>query len=222
MPSPGDTRRERLSRARLYVVTGARQEQADLAGVLNEVLEAGADIIQMREKDAEAGDLLIWSREFRTAADRFGALFVVNDRPDVAVACGADGVHLGQNDLPASWARRMVGPDLLIGLSTHSIAEFDAGAMDADYLCVGPLFATPTKPGRPATGLEIVRHAASRERAGREERPWFAIGGVDTVSLPGVVEAGATRIAVVRAVAGPAPGAAVSGLIEALSGSPVS
>ncbi|MFI5287303.1 MAG: thiamine phosphate synthase, partial [Candidatus Dormibacteria bacterium] len=84
MPSPGDTRRERLARARLYVVTGAREKQADLAGFLDAVLEAGADIIQLREKDAEAGDLLGWSREFRTAADRHGALFVVNDRPDVA------------------------------------------------------------------------------------------------------------------------------------------
>src|SRR5487761_427598 len=99
MPSPGDRRRERLARARLYVVTGARQEQADLAAFLAAVLEAGADIVQLREKDAEAGDVIRWSGQFRAATDRYGALFVINDRPDIAIAAGADGVHLGQNDL---------------------------------------------------------------------------------------------------------------------------
>ena len=110
------------------MVTGARQAQGDLAAFLDAVLEAGADIIQLREKDAEAGDILRWSAVFRAAADRHGALFVVNDRADLAVAAGADGVHLGQNDLPPSWARQVVGPDVVIGLSTHSTAEFDAGA----------------------------------------------------------------------------------------------
>jgi thiamine-phosphate pyrophosphorylase len=222
MPSPGDRRRDRLARALLYVVSGARQEQGDLAAFLAAVLEAGADIIQLREKDAEAGDLLRWSEDFRHAADRYGALFVVNDRPDVALAAGADGVHLGQNDLPPAWARRMVGPDLLIGLSTHSVAEFDAGAPESDYLCVGPLYATPTKPGRPATGLAIVTHAASRARDGVETRPWFAIGGVDVRSLPWVIAAGATRIVVVRAAAGPDPSASVRALVEGLPSSPVS
>jgi thiamine-phosphate pyrophosphorylase len=153
------------------------------------------------------------------AADRYGALFMVNDRPDVAIAAGADGVHLGQNDLPPAWARRVVGPDLLIGLSTHSVAEFDAGAPEADYLCVGPVFATPTKPGRRATGLGIVTHASSRAREGFEKRPWFAIGGVDGTSLPGVRSAGAERIVVVRAAAGPDPGASVRALVEGLAGS---
>ena len=141
MPSPGDRRRERLARAYVYVVTGARDEQRDLPAFLEAVLEAGADIVQLREKDAEAGDLIRWSSDFRAAADRYDALFVMNDRPDVAVASGADGVHVGQNDLPPAWARRIVGPDLLIGLSTHSIVEFDDGAPDADYLCVGPIAA---------------------------------------------------------------------------------
>ena len=180
MPGLGDRRRERLARARLYVVTGAREEQGDLAAFLGAVLEAGADIVQLREKDAEAGDLLRWSKDFRAAADRFGALFVMNDRPDVAIAAGADGVHLGQNDLPPAVARRLIGPEMLIGLSTHSADEFDAGAPEADYLCVGPLYATPTKPGRPATGLEIVTHAAAGSAMGIERRPWFAIGGIDT------------------------------------------
>ncbi len=200
MPAPGDARRERLARARLYVVMGARQAEGDLTGFLDAVLDAGADIVQLREKEAEAGDLLRWSEVFRAAADRHGALFVINDRPDLALAAGADGVHLGQNDLPAAWARRVIGPDLLIGLSTHAPAEFDAAPSEADYLCTGPVYETPTKAGRPATGLEYVRHAAARERDGSEARPWFAIGGIGPQTLPDVVEAGASRIAVVRAV----------------------
>jgi thiamine-phosphate pyrophosphorylase len=222
MPGPGDRRRERLARARLYVVTGARQEQGDLVSFLTTILDAGADVIQLREKDAEGGDLLRWSRDFRAAADRFGALFVINDRADLAVAAGADGVHVGQNDLPPAWARKLVGPDMIIGLSTHSTAEYDDAALDADYLCVGPLHATPTKPGRPATGLGIVTHAASREREGLERRPWFAIGGIDAASLPDAVVAGAARIVVVRAVAGPDSGGAVKALLERLDNLPVS
>jgi|SRR5580704_830859 thiamine-phosphate pyrophosphorylase len=222
MPSPGDTRRERLSRARLYVVTGARQEQGDLPEFLAAVLDGGADIIQLREKEAEAGDILRWGEVFRSAADHHGALFVVNDRADLAIASGADGVHLGQNDLPPSWARRLAGPDVIIGLSTHSSAEFDAGDPEADYLCVGPVYATPTKPGRPATGLEIVTHAASRQRYGPEQRPWFAIGGIDPGSLAGVVGAGAGRIAVVRAAAGSEPVSAVRALVLGLQSSAVS
>jgi thiamine-phosphate pyrophosphorylase len=196
--------------------------QGDLPAFLGAVLEAGADIIQLREKDAEAGDILRWGEVFRAAADRHGALFVVNDRADLAVASGADGVHLGQNDLPASWARQLVGPDVIIGLSTHSTAEFDAGDPEADYLCVGPLYATPTKPGRPATGLEIVTHAATLAEEGRERRSWFAIGGIDGTSLPGVVAAGAERIVVVRAAAGADPSASVRLLLAGLAGSPVS
>lgn len=222
MPALGDVRRQRLERARLYVVTGARQVEDDLSEFLGAVLEAGADIIQLREKDAEAGDILRWSAVFRAAADRHGALFVVNDRADLAVASGADGVHLGQNDLSPSWARQLVGPDVVIGLSTHSTAEFDAGDPEADYLCVGPLYATPTKPGRPATGLGVVTHAASRSRDGLEHRPWFAIGGIDTTSLPGVIAAGAERIVVVRAAAGPDPRTSVGVLRAGLAGSPIS
>lgn len=222
MPARGDARRERLERARLYVVTGARQDEGDLPAFLAAVLEAGADIIQLREKDAEAGDILRWSEVFRAAADRHDALFVVNDRADLAVASGADGVHLGQNDLSPSWARQLVGADAIIGLSTHSAAEFDAGDPEADYLCVGPLYATPTKPGRPATGLDVVTHAATRSRNGVERRPWFAIGGIDGRSLPGVIAAGAERIVVVRAAAGPDPKASVGILLAGLVGSPVS
>ena len=222
MPAPGDARRERLARARLYVVTGAREAERDLPEFLAAVLGAGADIVQLREKEAEAGDLLRWSEVFRAAADRHGALFVVNDRPDLALAAGADGVHLGQNDLPPAWARRVVGPGVLIGLSTHAPAEFDAAPSDADYVCVGPVYETPTKAGRPATGLEYVRHAAARERDGSELRPWFAIGGIDPRTLPDVVEAGASRIAVVRAVTGARePGAAVRRLVAEVKGLPL-
>jgi thiamine-phosphate pyrophosphorylase len=206
-------RRERLATARLYVVTGARRDRGDLGGFLDAILAAGTDVVQLREKDAEAGDLLRWGAEFRAAADRHGALFVLNDRPDVALALGADGVHVGQNDLPARFVRELVGPEMLIGVSTHDGSQFGSAPDQADYLCVGPVHETPTKPGRPATGAGLVRRAA----ASGELRPWFAIGGIDPVTLPAVVEAGARRIVVVRAVTEARdPGGAVRALIEGL------
>jgi thiamine-phosphate pyrophosphorylase len=198
--SLGEWRRRRLGAARLYVVTDARRRQGDLAAFLEEILDAGVDVIQLREKDAEAGDLLRWAEAFREAAERHQALFFVNDRPDVALACGADGVHVGQDDLPPAFVRGLVGPDVLIGLSTHDPQQFTGGAREADHLCAGPVYATPTKPGRPATGLDLIRFAAGRETAGAEARPWFAIGGIDRATLGDVVEAGARRIVVVRAV----------------------
>ncbi|HXF56685.1 MAG TPA: thiamine phosphate synthase, partial [Actinomycetota bacterium] len=205
----GERRRARLVRARLYVVTDARAARGDLAEFLEAVLGAGADVVQLREKEAEAGDLLRWGEVFREAAARHGALFVVNDRPDVALALEADGVHLGQNDLPPAVARRILGPDALIGLSTHSEAELRSAPPEADYVCVGPVWATPTKPGRAATGLELVRAAAASER-----RPWFAIGGIDRRNLAEVMEAGARRVAVVRAVTeAPDPPEAVRALL---------
>jgi thiamine-phosphate pyrophosphorylase len=217
MSRRGEARRERLDRARLYLVTDARKAQGDLEAFLEAVLAAGVDIVQLREKDAEAGDLLRWSRAFRESADRHGALFILNDRPDVAVAAGADGVHVGQNDLPPGMVRSAAGDDLIIGLSTHSAAEYDASAPDADYLCVGPVYATPTKPGRPATGLEAVRHARLGEREGKESRPWFAIGGIDAANLPEIANAGARRIAVVRAIThAPDPSSAVVRLCDGL------
>jgi thiamine-phosphate pyrophosphorylase len=222
MSGQGDARRERLARARLYLVSDARQSQGDLEDFLDVVLGAGVDIVQLREKNAEAGDLLRWSMAFRAASDRHEALFVLNDRPDVALAAGADGIHLGQNDLDASVARKIVGPDLIIGLSTHSPDEYDAASPDADYLCAGPVHETPTKPGRRATGVEFVGHAASRERDGTEPRPWFAIGGIDGVTLPDVIAAGASRVAVVRAITeGEDPAAAVRLLLEGLQTLPI-
>ena len=198
--SLGQWRRRRLAAARLYVVTDARATRGDLAAFLEEILDAGVDVVQLREKDAEAGDLLGWAETFRDAAERHQALFFVNDRADVALACGADGVHVGQNDLAPAFVRALVGDDVLIGLSTHGPEQFAAAAPQADCLSVGPVYATPTKPGRPATGLELVRFAAARRASGEERRPWFAIGGVDELTLPDVAEAGATRIVVVRAV----------------------
>ena len=191
------------------MVTGARP---DLPAFLDAVLSAGVDIVQLREKDAEGGDLLRWGEAFRSAADRHGALFVVNDRPDVALASGADGVHLGQNDVPASVARRILGSDAIVGLSCHRPEDYDRAPDEADYLTAGPVFATPTKPGRPAAGLELVKHAAESV-----DRPWFAIGGIDRTNVTDVVAAGATRIAVVRAVTEARdPAAAVRDLLRAL------
>jgi thiamine-phosphate pyrophosphorylase len=218
MSGPGDARRERLARARLYLVTDARRAQGDLEAFLDVVLGAGVDIVQLREKYAEAGDLLRWSQAFRAASDRHGALFVLNDRPDVALAAGADGVHVGQNDLPPRLARRIVGADLIIGVSTHSAEEYDTAPPDADYLCAGPVHATPTKPGRMATGLGLVHHAASRQHDGSERRPWFVIGGIEPTTLPDVVAAGAARVVVVRAItAEPDPASAVRTLVAGLS-----
>lgn len=196
----GRQRRRRLEAALLYVVTGSRDDRGDLRSFLDAILRGGADVIQLREKNAEATALLRAGAVFRRAADAHGALFIVNDRPDIAMALDADGVHLGQDDLPVSVARRILGRDAVIGLSTHSAAQFEGAESDSDYLCAGPVFATPTKPGRPPTGLGLVRFAAERAESLLESRPWFAIGGLDVTTLPGVVAAGAQRAVVVRAV----------------------
>jgi thiamine-phosphate pyrophosphorylase len=208
--NPG-ARRDRLARSRLYVVTGARQ---DLPEFLEAILGAGVDIVQLREKDAEAGDLLRWGATFRENTERHGALFIVNDRPDAALALEADGVHLGQNDLPPGVARRILGPEAIIGQSTHTPEQWDAAPAQADYLCAGPVWETPTKPGRPAAGLGLARHAAGSE----ERRPWFAIGGITGSNLHEVMNAGATRIVVVRAVTEAAqPAEAVRRLVQRLA-----
>jgi thiamine-phosphate pyrophosphorylase len=194
------------------VVTGARRDRGDLRAFLEAILSSGVDIVQLREKEAEAGDLLRWGEDFREAASGHGALFIVNDRPDVAVALGADGVHVGQNDLPPEVARRILGTDAIVGLSTHGEDQRRAAGAQADYLCVGPVHATPTKEGRPAIGLEPVRAAAAHEG-----RPWFAIGGLNQETLPPAVAAGATRVVVVRAVTEAVdPAAAVHALRERL------
>jgi thiamine-phosphate pyrophosphorylase len=190
-------RLERLAVSRLYLCTDARRRQGDLAEFLDAVLAGGVDIVQLREKGLEAREEMAYAEVFADAAARHGALWSVNDRADVALATGAPVLHLGQDDLPVPVARRVVGDHPLVGLSTHAEAEVDA-AVDAegvDYFCVGPCWPTPTKPGRPAPGLSLVSHAARTTG-----RPWFAIGGIDLSTVDEVVEAGATRIVVVRAL----------------------
>jgi thiamine-phosphate pyrophosphorylase len=189
----GSERRERLRAARLYLVTGARPGGRPLADVLAAALRGGVDLVQLREKDASDEEILAVAAEARELCDAAGALLLVNDRPDLAVRAGADGVHVGQDDMPVAAARAIAGSELIVGLSTHAPEEIDAA--DADYIGVGPVHATPTKPGRPAVGLQLVRHAAAHA-----DMPWFAIGGIDGTSVHAVVEAGATRIAVVRAI----------------------
>ena len=218
----GDFRRDRLARAHLYLVTGARTGQGDLAAFLDAVLGAGVDLVQLREKDAEAGDLFRWSMVFRAAADRHGALFIINDRPDVAVAAGADGVHVGQNDLPPAAARGATGPDLLIGLSTHSSMELDDAAPEPDYLCTGPVYATPTKPGR---ARHRPRDSCATLRGGSARASNAGPGSPSAVStpppFPDVVEAGASRIVVVRAITGSSdPASSSARLLAALKGLP--
>ncbi|MDQ3940754.1 MAG: thiamine phosphate synthase [Actinomycetota bacterium] len=205
-----------LAGARLYLVASDRVGTRALAEMVPELAAAGVDLLQLRMKDVEAGDLLRAGEPVATACREAGIPFIVNDRPDGAVALEADGVHVGQNDVPVALARRIVG-DAVVGLSTHAPAEVDAAlASDADYLVAGPVYATPTKPGRPATGLELVRYAARRI-----ERPWFAIGGIDATNLEAVLAAGARRIVVVRAITeADDPPAAAARLAELLAQAP--
>ena len=191
-----DHLRDRLAGARLYLCTDARERQGDLPRFLNTVLGNGVDIVQLRQKGLEAGEELRYLEVFRQACAAHGALLAVNDRADVAYACGADILHLGQDDLPVTLARQILGTGPIIGLSSHARAETAAASREAavDYYCAGPVWPTPTKPGRPAPGLDLVRYAAGLETS----RPWFAIGGIDETNLDQVIGAGATRIVVVR------------------------
>ena len=191
--------RQRLAAARLYLCTDARRERGDLAGFLDAVLGAGVDIVQLREKGLEAREELALLEVFADACRRHGALLAVNDRADVALAAGADVLHLGQDDLPLPVARRILGDRPLIGRSSHSPDQADAAAGEpgTDYFCAGPVWATPTKPGRAGTGLGLIEHVA----AGLPDRPWFAIGGITLGNLDDVLAAGATRVVVVRAIA---------------------
>lgn len=216
--------RERLADARLYLCTDARRDKGDLARFAEEALSGGVDIIQLRDKGSagerefgplEAKDELAALAVLSAAARRHGALLAVNDRADLALASAADVLHLGQGDLPVHYARQIVGPDVLIGRSTGNRAQASLAAIedDVDYFTTGPVWATPTKPGRSAAGLDQVRAVA----AAQPERPWFAIGGIDLERLPEVLAAGATRIVVVRAITEAAdPRAAARALADAL------
>jgi thiamine-phosphate pyrophosphorylase len=202
--------RGRLESARLYLVCDGQPDR-----FLRTVLAAGVDMVELRDKHASDEELLAAGRRFRRCCDETGALLIVNDRPDLAVAVGADGVHVGQDDAPVEVAREVVGAERIVGLSTHSRRQLDA-ARGVDYVAVGPVHATPTKPGRPPVGLALVREAAARARG-----PFFAIGGIDPTNVDEVVAAGARRIVVVRAIVEAAePAAAVRSLRAALDGRP--
>ena len=210
-PRDGSWRRERLGASRLYLCTPIRPGLEDFADA---VLGAGLDLIQLRDKEAEAGPLLEAAAVLREAADRHGALFAVNDRADVALAAEADVLHLGQDDLPMVWARRILGDDVLLGRSTHDPGQAARAAAEPwDYLVAGPVWATATKPGRPATGTSLLKAVAALDPS----QPWFAIGGIDPTNLPQVTDAGATRIVVVRAITdAPDPAEATRTLLQQL------
>lgn len=183
---------QRLRAARLYLVCDERSDE-----FLEHALRGGVDIVQLRIKDATDDDRMVKvARRYAAVCARHQALLILNDRPDLVAAAGADGVHVGQDDAPVSEARNAVGADKLVGLSTHSPAQIDAAReTSANYVGVGPVHSTPTKPGRPAVGLELVRYAAAHASV-----PFFAIGGIDEHGVVAVRRAGAERVAVVRAL----------------------
>ncbi|MEN8581818.1 thiamine phosphate synthase [Burkholderia sp. RS01] len=215
--------------ARLYLCTDARQERGDFADFVDAAFAGGVDIIQLRDKTIEAAEELELLDVLRQAAHRHGRLWAVNDRADIASLSGAPVFHIGQKDLPLRSARKLLHAATVIGLSTHTTGQVDAaiaathGRTGLDYFCVGPVWATPTKPGRAAVGLDLVRYADEAVRKADEERvgglllPWFAIGGIDLTNVEQVVAAGASRIVVVRAITEAAdPAAAAAELLSAL------
>jgi thiamine-phosphate pyrophosphorylase len=202
--------------ARLYLCTDSRTRPGDLDEFLDAVLANGVDVVQLREKGLEARAEIALLERFAAAAERHGALFAVNDRADVARAVSAPVLHLGQDDLPVPLAREIVGEQVLIGRSTHSPAQADAAREETGvaYYCCGPTWTTPTKPGRPAAGLSLIEHAAAHE----DERPWFAIGGIETLErLDEVIARGARRAVIVRAITeAEDPGAAARAFADRL------
>ena len=194
--APGPLRRERLRTARLYFVCEALPRGEEPDAMLQAVLTGGVDIVQLREKELDDDVIMRSARTFRRLCDTYSALFIVNDDPDLAHRCDADGVHLGQDDMPVVEARELLGAEAIIGLSTHSEEQIDAAApAPVDYISVGPIWETPTKEGRPGVGLGLVEYAAAHSA-----HPFFAIGGIDPANAPEVVAAGATRLASVRAI----------------------
>jgi thiamine-phosphate pyrophosphorylase len=192
----GALRRERLRTARLYFVLDARPHGEDPATLVEAALRGGADMIQIREKELGRREIERSAATVRRLCDNYSALFIINDDPELARAVNADGVHVGQDDMAASEARALLGPEVLIGLSTHSEEQIRAaGELPVDQISVGPIWETPTKAGRPAVGLELIRFAA-REAS----HPFFAIGGIDLSNVDQVVAAGARRLCVVRAL----------------------
>jgi thiamine-phosphate pyrophosphorylase len=193
----GSERRARLAAARLYLVCGATPDASALPDLLRGAIAGGVEIVQLREKHLADEELAAVANAARALCERLGALLIINDRPTVAVEVGADGVHVGQEDMPVAEVRELVGPEMLIGLSTHAPQEIDAvDPVLVDYIGVGPIHETPTKLGRPAVGLELVRYAAAHAPV-----PFFAIGGLDAGNLGEALEAGAERVCVLRAIA---------------------
>jgi thiamine-phosphate pyrophosphorylase len=192
----GRLRRQRLQWARLYFVCDARPHGQDPEALLNAAMSGGAGMIELRDREHPRNVVERSGHTFRRLANTYSALFIVNDDPHLALELRADGVHIGQDDIDPAEARQIMGPDAIIGLSTHTGEQIEAAAKEpVDYISVGPIWETPTKEGRPATGLELIRTAA-----GIAERPWFAIGGIDTGNVGEVVAAGAQRLCVVRAI----------------------
>ena len=189
-------RSARLAEARLYFVCEARPPSAPLDVLLAAALRGGVDVFQLREKHLPDEAILEAARVARELCLAAGALLIINDRPDLAVAADADGVHVGQDDMGVDAARAVVGPERIVGLSTHSPAQINAAGAAADMIGVGPIYPTPTKLYRPAVGLELIAYARENAR-----QPFFAIGGIDEVKAVEVAAAGAGRIAVVRAIA---------------------
>lgn len=185
-----DHRRERLVAAHLYLVCDERPDE-----LIDAALRGGVDIVQLRCKHASDEQVLAVARRYARVCASYGALFILNDRPDLVAAASADGVHIGQDDMPVAHARELIGESRLIGLSTHTRAQVGDAIDGADYIGVGPVRQTPTKPGRPAVGLELVRYAAANAQL-----PFFAIGGIDLAIVGDVRAAGGERVAVVRAL----------------------
>ena len=207
-------RRDLLGDVQLYLVTDASVRSGPIEDFLARVIDAGVGMVQLRDKDLSDRELIATARIFAEACRDNGALFIVNDRVDVALLAGADGVHVGQDDAHPDDVRRVAGKDFIIGLSTHSPDQIQtANDTAADYIGAGPIFETPTKPGRPAVGLDLVRYAASSAR-----KPFFAIGGIDRTNADSVISAGARSISVVRSVAqAEDPARAVRDLLELLA-----
>ncbi|RAV32334.1 thiamine phosphate synthase [Corynebacterium heidelbergense] len=218
-PSPksdlATRRRAALQRARLYLCIDARSAQGDLAEFVDAAYTGGVDIIQLRDKSLEARAEIEALEVLREAARRHGKLFAANDRADVAALVGADVFHVGQRDLTTAQARRILGDDVIIGRSNNSLEQFSSSYADPglDYAVIGPVWPTPTKPGRPAVGLDTVRSVA--QHVGTGAKPWFAIGGVDATNLAQVKSVGAERIVVVRAIADAPDPAAAARLLRA-------
>ncbi|PDP86364.1 thiamine phosphate synthase [Glycomyces fuscus] len=214
--SHGTSLRKRLDASLLYLCTDARTRRGDLAEFADAALAGGVDIIQLRDKGLEAREEIAALEVLKEACERHGSLLAVNDRADIARAVRADVLHLGQRDLPVPMARDIVGADPVIGRSNNDIAAAAVSAEEpgTDYFCVGPTWATPTKPGRPAAGLELVEGAAALGT----DRPWFAIGGIDADNIDRVLDAGARRVVVVRAITeAEDPRAAAAGLRQRLA-----